>query len=147
MKKVAGKLKLDLSQYRELEAFAQFGSELDLETKKALARGERLVATLNQHERSPLDVADQVIQVYAAINGYLDRIKLERVDEFLVGLLQRAHAEASDLCDQIRDSDWSEATEQRTEKLVQEYADDFGYDLDEEGNELEAADSQRVMAA
>src|ERR671926_108198 len=73
MKRVAGKLKLDLSQYRELEAFAQFGSELDPDTQKTLARGERLVATLNQSERSPLPAQDQVVQIYAATNGYLDR--------------------------------------------------------------------------
>ena len=83
MKKVAGRLKLELSQYRELEAFAQFGSELDVETQRTLARGERLVRTLNQKERHPLPVEDQVVQIYAATNGYLDRIKVERVEEFL----------------------------------------------------------------
>ena len=83
MKKVAGRLKLELSQYRELEAFAQFGSELDAETQRTLARGERLVRTLNQKERQPLPVEDQVVQIYAATNGYLDRIKVERVEEFL----------------------------------------------------------------
>ena len=79
MKKVAGKLKLDLSQYRDLEAFAQFGSELDPETQKQLARGERLVEMLNQNERSPLSVAEQVASIYAGTGGYLDRIKVERV--------------------------------------------------------------------
>ena len=83
MKKVAGKLKLDLSQYRDLEAFAQFGSELDPETQKQLARGERLVEMLNQNERSPLSVAEQVASIYAGTGGYLDRIKVERVHEFL----------------------------------------------------------------
>ena len=79
MKKVAGKLRLDLSQYRDLEAFAQFGSELDPETQKQLARGERLVEMLNQNERSPLSVAEQVASIYAGTGGYLDRIKTERV--------------------------------------------------------------------
>ena len=83
MKKVAGKLKLDLSQYRDLEAFAQFGSELDPETQTQLARGERLVEMLNQNERSPLSVAEQVASIYAGTGGYLDRIKVERVQEFL----------------------------------------------------------------
>src|SRR6476469_935648 len=72
IKRVAGRLKLELSQYRELEAFAQFGSELDVDTQRTLARGERLVATLNQKERHPLPVEDQVVQVYAATHGYLD---------------------------------------------------------------------------
>src|SRR5438876_5036523 len=86
MKRVAGRLKLELSQYRELEAFAQFGSELDPDTQKTLARGERLVKTLNQGERAPLAVADQVVQVYAATNGYLDRVNVDRVEEFLDAL-------------------------------------------------------------
>ena len=69
MRKVAGRLKLELSQYRELEAFAQFGSELDPETQRTLARGERLVKTLNQAERQPMPVEEQVVQIYAATNG------------------------------------------------------------------------------
>src|SRR5438132_2547629 len=97
MKKVAGRLKLELSQYRDLEAFSQFGSDLDADTQRALARGERLVATLNQNERSPLSVEDQVVQIYAATNGYLDRIRVDRVGEFLIGLTQRTPAEHQDL--------------------------------------------------
>ena len=85
MKKVAGRLKLDLSQYRDLEAFAQFGSDLDAATQRTLARGERLVRTLNQNERSPLPVEDQVVQIYAATNGFVDRINVDRVPEFLDG--------------------------------------------------------------
>ena len=83
MKKVAGKLRLDLSQYRDLEAFAQFGSELDPETQKTLNRGERLVELLKQKEREPLEVADQVASIYSGTGGFLDRIKTERVGEFL----------------------------------------------------------------
>ena len=83
MKKVAGKLRLDLSQYRDLEAFAQFGSELDPETQKALARGERLVEMLNQNERQPLSVAEQVASIYAGTGGYLDRLNVDRVQDFL----------------------------------------------------------------
>src|SRR5207342_3929565 len=97
MKSVAGKLKLDLSQYRDLEAFAQFGSELDPETQKQLSRGERLVEMLNQNERSPLSVGQQVASIYAGTGGYLDRIKVERVPEFLADLLERLAAEEGDL--------------------------------------------------
>ena len=79
MKRVAGRLKLELSQYRDLEAFAQFGSDLDADTQRTLARGERLVKALNQGEREPLPVADQVLQVFAATNGFVDRITVERV--------------------------------------------------------------------
>src|SRR4051812_2971344 len=89
MKKVAGKLKIELSQYRDLEAFAQFGSDLDPETQRTLARGERLVRSLNQGERSPLPVEDQVAVVYAATNGFIDRINVNRVPEFNQGLVER----------------------------------------------------------
>ena len=72
MKKVAGRLRLDLAQYRELEAFAQFGSELDAATQQTLARGERMVATLNQPQYQPWPIEEQVVAIYAGINGYLD---------------------------------------------------------------------------
>src|SRR3954465_10718860 len=137
MRKVAGRLKLELSQYRDLEAFAQFGSDLDMETQRTLARGERLVATLNQDERSPLATEDQVVQVFAATNGFLDRILTERVPEFLEGLLQRMHAEHSDLLEKISGGDWSDETQEALRKAVGDFADDFGYDLDEEGHPLE----------
>src|SRR3954462_3461524 len=137
MRKVAGRLKLELSQYRDLEAFAQFGSDLDVETQRTLARGERLVNTLNQDERSPLATEDQVVQVFAATNGFLDRILTERVPEFLEGLLQRMHAEHSDLLEKISGGDWSDETQEALRKAVGDFADDFGYDLDEEGHPLE----------
>jgi F-type H+-transporting ATPase subunit alpha len=137
MKKVAGRLKLELSQYRDLEAFAQFGSDLDVETQRTLARGERLVTTLNQRERSPLTVEDQVVQVFAATNGFVDRILTDRVPEFLDGLLQRMHSEHADLLDKIRGGDWSDETQEGVRNAVSGFADDFGYDLDEEGQPLE----------
>jgi F-type H+/Na+-transporting ATPase subunit alpha len=141
MKKVAGKLKIDLSQYRELEAFSQFGSELDADTQATLARGERLVESLNQDEQSPLPVEDQVVQVYAATSGYLDRIKVDRVEEFLDGLTQRFRSEQSDLLEKISGGDWEDSTVQSVDKSVQEFADDFGYDFDEEGEETDEGES------
>jgi F-type H+-transporting ATPase subunit alpha len=146
MKKVAGRLKLDLSQYRDLEAFAQFGSDLDADTQRTLARGERLVATLNQQERSPLPVEDQVVQIYAATNGYLDRVKVERVADFLDGLISRFRAEHEDLLKKIAEGDWSDETVDTVDKGVKEFADDFGYDLDEEGHAIEEGDSDRVTS-
>src|SRR3954467_14324407 len=101
MKQVAGKLRLDLSQYRDLEAFAQFGSELDPETQRSLARGERLVEMLNQKERHPLSVAEQVASIYAGTGGYLDRIKVDRVHEFLERMLDLLKSEHGDLFDRI----------------------------------------------
>ena len=79
MKKVAGRLRLELAQYRELEAFAQFGSELDPQTQRTLARGERMVATLNQPQYQPWPVDEQVVAIYAGINGFLDDIPVEDV--------------------------------------------------------------------
>jgi F-type H+/Na+-transporting ATPase subunit alpha len=137
MKKVAGRLKLELSQYRDLEAFAQFGSDLDADTQRTLARGARLVKMLNQGERQPLAVADQVLHVFAATNGFVDRILADKVPDFLDGLTQRFHSEGSDLREKVQDSDWSDETQEGMKKLIAEFADDYGYDLDEEGQPLE----------
>jgi len=146
MKKVAGKLKLDLSQYRDLEAFAQFGSELDPETQKQLARGERLVEMLNQNERSPLSVAEQVASIYAGTGGYLDRIKVERVHDFLSDLLGRLKAENQDLIGRINDGQLSDEDEEALGEAIAEMIDDFGPDFDEEGQPLEEGESDRVKA-
>jgi F-type H+-transporting ATPase subunit alpha len=139
MKKVAGRIKLELSQYRDLEAFAQFGSDLDADTQRTLARGERLVTTLNQDERAPLPVEDQVVQIYAATNGHLDRLNVERVPEFLLGLTERMHAQHDDLRKKIAGGDWSEETQKDVGEAVAAFAQDFGFDLDEEGQPLEEA--------
>jgi F-type H+-transporting ATPase subunit alpha len=137
MRKVAGRLKLELSQYRELEAFSQFGSELDPETQRTLARGERLVKTLNQAERHPIAVEDQVIQIYAATNGYLDRIVVDKVERFLADLTDSVRGNEPELLQKIAESDWSDETQGQVEKAVERFADDFGFDLDEEGHPLD----------
>ena len=145
MKQVAGRLKLELSQYRDLEAFAQFGSDLDPDTQRTLARGERLVAALNQNERSPLPVAEQTAVVYAGTNGYLDRVLVDRIHEFLDGLSQRLRAEKADLLEKIAGGDWEDGTVEELDAAIKEYADDFGYDLDEDGNPTDdGGDSERV---
>jgi F-type H+-transporting ATPase subunit alpha len=136
MRKVAGRLKIELSQYRDLEAFAQFGSDLDPDTQRTLARGERLVKTLNQGERSPMAAEDQVAVVYAATNGFLDRVDADRVGEFHEGLVERLHADAKETLDKIRDGDWSDETQEALRNSIEQFADDFGYDLDEEGQPL-----------
>jgi F-type H+-transporting ATPase subunit alpha len=147
MKKVAGKLRLDLSQYRELEAFAQFGSELDPETQKQLARGERMVEALNQNERKPMPVAEQVASIFAGTAGYLDRIKTERVAEFLADLIDRIHAEDKDLLDRINETgELSDEDEEALGKAIGQMVDDFGPDFDEEGNPLEEGESDRIKA-
>jgi F-type H+/Na+-transporting ATPase subunit alpha len=136
LRKVAGKLKIELSQFRDLEAFAQFGSDLDPETQRTLARGERLVSSLNQGERSPLAVEDQVAVVYAATNGFIDRINVDRVAEFHQGLVERLHAEIPETLKKIAGGDWSDESQKELDDAVAQYAQDFGYDLDEEGQPL-----------
>src|SRR6201997_2124423 len=126
MKKVAGRIKLELSQYRDLEAFAQFGSDLDQDTQRTLARGERLVQTLNQSERSPLAVEDQTVQIYAATNGFLDRLKVERVPEFLAELIERVHSQHGDVREKIAGGDWSDETQKEVDDAVSTFAEDFG---------------------
>jgi F-type H+-transporting ATPase subunit alpha len=148
MKKVASKLRLDLSQYRELEAFAQFGSELDPETQRTLARGERMVEALNQGERQPMPVADQVASIYAGTGGYLDRIKTERVADFLQDLLERLRAENNDLLDRInRTGELSDEDEGYLGDAITEMVDDFGPDFDQEGTPLEEGESDRIREA
>jgi F-type H+/Na+-transporting ATPase subunit alpha len=95
MKKVAGRLRLELSQYRELEAFAQFGSELDPATQASLARGERMVATLNQPQYQPWPMEEQVVAIYAGINGFLDDIPVQDVPRFQDELRESLRTEGS----------------------------------------------------
>src|SRR6058998_904048 len=95
MKKVAGRLRLDLAQFRELEAFAQFGSELDKATQAALARGERMVATLNQPQYSPWPMEEQVVALFAGNEGYLDKIPVPQVPRFQDELREHLRAEES----------------------------------------------------
>jgi F-type H+-transporting ATPase subunit alpha len=137
MRKVAGRLKLELSQYRELEAFAQFGSELDADTQRTLARGQRLVRMLNQGERQPLPAEVQVVQIYAATNGFLDRIEVDKVEKFLAGLSDSVKSSNADLLEKIAGGDWSDETVSELEAATKQYAEDFGYDLDEEGHPME----------
>jgi F-type H+/Na+-transporting ATPase subunit alpha len=144
MRKVAGRLKLELSQYRDLEAFSQFGSDLDADTQATLARGERLVRTLNQKERSPMAAADQVVVIFAATNGFVDRISVDRVPEFHEQLIARMHSEHADLLKQIASGEWTDDVEEELRDAVASFADDFGYDLDEDGVPTEDGDEEEA---
>ena len=110
MKKVAGRLRLELSQYRELEAFAQFGSELDAATQSSLQRGERMVATLNQPQYAPWPMEEQVIAIYAGINGFLDDVPVQDIPRFqdelretlrTEGTVYKEIADTGDLSDEL----------------------------------------------
>jgi len=104
MKKVAGRLRLDLAQYRELEAFAQFGSELDQATQQALNRGEKMVATLNQPQYQPWPMEEQVVALYAGVHGYLDDIPTDQVPRFQEELREYIRAEQAEIYKTIRET-------------------------------------------
>jgi F-type H+/Na+-transporting ATPase subunit alpha len=114
MKTVAGRLRLDLAQYRELEAFAQFGSELDPQTQRTLALGERMVATLNQPQYKPWPMEEQVVAIYAGIHGYLDKVPPAQVPRFHDELMEHLRAEGTILAD-LRDK--KELTDEIAERL------------------------------
>jgi F-type H+-transporting ATPase subunit alpha len=106
-----------------------------------------MVAALNQKERQPMPVAEQVTSIYAGTGGYLDRIKTERVPEFLERLISRLHSENKDLIDRINESgQLSDEDEDALGKAIGSMVDDFGPDFDEEGNPLEEGESDRVKA-
>jgi F-type H+-transporting ATPase subunit alpha len=121
MKKVAGRLRLDLAQYRELEAFAQFGSELDKATQAALARGERMVATLNQPQYQPWPMEEQVVALYAGNEGYLDEVPVPQVPRFQEELREHLRAQGA-LYKQIRETG---ELDEETEKHLREELDKF----------------------
>jgi len=101
MRQVAGTLRLDLAQYRELAAFAQFGSELDKATQAQLARGQRLVQLLKQDQFAPLSVEKQVLVIFAGTNGYLDDVDINEVERFETELMAFAEAHAGSLLARI----------------------------------------------
>jgi F-type H+-transporting ATPase subunit alpha len=125
MKRVAGRLRLDLAQYRELEAFAQFGSELDKATQDALARGERMVATLNQPQYQPWPMEEQVVAIYAGTQGYLDTVPPAQVPRFHEELREHLRADGKVL-QAIRESgDLSDETEEQLKKELEHFLQVF----------------------
>ncbi|TNE37163.1 MAG: F0F1 ATP synthase subunit alpha [Alphaproteobacteria bacterium] len=126
MKQVAGKIKGELAQYREMAAFAQFGSDLDAATQQLLNRGARLTELLKQAQFSPLAVEEQVVSIYAGVNGYLDKIPAVDVGRFEEGLLRHVHEKASGVLDSIREEKALSAdTEEKLKEAVDAYAAHF----------------------
>ncbi len=126
MKKVSGSLKLEYSQYRELQAFSQFGSDLDADTKSRLAKGERIVAVLKQPQSAPLTVENQVIIIYAVINNYLKDIAVERVAEFERELFAHILSNHADITDSIRNEKvLTKETEEKLKKVLADFAASF----------------------
>ena len=124
MKKVAGSLKLLYSQYRELQAFAQFGSDLDKDTRRRLDQGERIVAVLKQDRSAPVDVAHQVCILYAVIHNYLEKVETAKVPQYEQGLYEFMDAGYYPILKNIRDTG-SIADEAALDAAVKEYTDKF----------------------
>ena len=122
MKQVAGKIKLELAQYREMAAFAQFASDLDASTQALLARGARLTELLKQPQFKPVPVEEQVISLFAGVRGYLDRIEVSKVGAFESQLLASIKANAPEILDSVRDK--KEITKENEAKLVS-FMDNF----------------------
>ena len=126
MKKVAGSLKLIYSQYRELQSFAQFGSDLDADTKARLAQGERVVEVLKQGRNQPIDVEKQVCILYAVINNYLTDVPVEKVSLYEQGLYARLDAQHADILKVIRDTGkFEKDTEEKLCVALKQYTKDF----------------------
>jgi F-type H+-transporting ATPase subunit alpha len=123
MKKVAGKIKGELAQYREMAAFAQFGSDLDATTQRLLARGSRLTELLKQAQFSPLKMEEQVAVIYAGVNGYLDKFEVSKIRGFENGLLSLLRNKHADILDDIRKSlDLSKDNEAKLKAVVEDFA-------------------------
>jgi F-type H+-transporting ATPase subunit alpha len=133
MKDVAGTLRLDLNQYRELASFAQFGSDLDQATQQTLGRGERLTAILKQGERDPMPVEEQVVILYAASNGYLDEIETDSVPDWESQFRDFMRDTHGDLLESIRDE--QKLSDENEEKL-REAVDHFNSNYEPEQTSL-----------
>ena len=126
MKQVAGTIKLDLAQYREMAAFAQFASDLDASTRQLLARGERLTELLKQAQYSPLSVEEQVCVIYSGVKGYLDKISINQIGDFEKALLQILNSKGSSIIDSItKDKALTEKSEKDLQKIIEDLLSSF----------------------
>ncbi len=120
MKKVAGKLKLEMAQYRELEAFAQFASDLDVATKQQIDRGVRITELLKQPQYSPIPVAKQVAVIYAAVNGHLDDVPVEDIKKWEEDFYKYLSTSAKAVLEKI-EQDWNEEIEEELKEVIKEF--------------------------
>ena len=126
MKQVAGTIKLELAQFREMEAFSQFASDLDAATQRLLARGSRLTELLKQPQYSPLAVEEQVAVIFAGVRGYLDKVPVNQVTAFEAQLLAKLRAEGADILSAIRDEQViSDATEEKLKDFLDSFVKTF----------------------
>ena len=126
MKKVAGKIKLELAQYREMAAFSQFASDLDASTKQLLARGERLTELLKQDQYVPMSVADQVLSIYSGVRGFLDKIETSKISDFQVKFLEGLRSEHGAIFDEINTTgNFSDESDQKIEAYLEKFTANF----------------------
>ena len=126
MKKVAGKIKLELAQYREMAAFSQFASDLDASTKQLLARGERLTELLKQDQYVPMSVADQVLSLYSGVRGFLDKIEISKITDFQVKFLEGLRADHSDIFDEINNTgNFSDESDKKIENYLEKFTANY----------------------
>ncbi len=127
MKQVAGRIKLELAQYREMAAFAQFGSDLDPATQRLLARGARLTELLKQNQYQPMPVEEQVVSIFAGVNGYLDRMPVEQIQDFEHSLLTELRERHPEILASVRTTrELTKETEQRLREVVESLLKGFG---------------------
>ncbi len=127
MKSVAGRLKLDLAQFRELQAFAQFSSDLDPETKKQIERGRRITEVLKQLPYSPVPVEEQVVALWAVTNGYMDEVEVERVKEFEQKYIQHLKLREKKLLSEIASKkELDEKMIKQLERVTRSFVSTFG---------------------
>ncbi|MCB2020314.1 MAG: F0F1 ATP synthase subunit alpha, partial [Burkholderiaceae bacterium] len=126
MKKVSGSIKLELAQYREMAAFAQFGSDLDASTQKLLNRGARLTELLKQPQFSPLPFEEQTVSIFAGTNGYLDALPVDRVTEYEAAMLSHMRSDHADILGEIRQSgDFSDDTKAKVVAALDAFGKQF----------------------
>jgi F-type H+-transporting ATPase subunit alpha len=126
MKQVAGSIKLELAQYREMEAFSQFASDLDPVTQRLLARGARLTELLKQDQFAPLAVEEQVVSIFSGVNGYLDTLDVNAVNRFEIALLDHVRTQHGDLLTTIREEgELSGGSEQKLKDIIEAFVKNF----------------------
>jgi F-type H+-transporting ATPase subunit alpha len=126
MRQVAGSLRLDLSQYRELAAFAQFGADLDRQTQARIGRGERIYEVLKQEQFKPMPAEEQAVSLYTAVNGYLDSIAVSDIVRFEKEFLDFLRKEHNELLAELREKkEITEEIETKLKKLIVEFKKDF----------------------
>ena len=122
MKKVAGSIKLELAQYREMAAFAQFGSDLDASTQKLLNRGSKLTELLKQNQYSPMTIAEQVVSIFTGVNGYLDDLELNQIKDFEKDLFELIKSSHSDIIESINSSgDLNDDISSKLTSIIEEF--------------------------